>query len=85
MERIRGNEASREEQEEFGRLHQQKSREILEKPLEELFTLKEIFQVLPPKARIEPSKQCQVCGEAAMASKIQVRDGKEICRSCLGG
>jgi formylmethanofuran dehydrogenase subunit E len=85
MERIRGNEATQEEQDEFGRLHEQKSREILEKPLEELFTLKEISQVLPPKAQIEPSRQCQVCGEPAMASKIQVRDGKEICRSCLGG
>ena len=85
MERIRGNQATREEQEEFGRLHQQKSREILEKSLEELFTLKETSQALPPKARIEPSKQCQVCGEPAMASKVQFRDGKEICRSCLGG
>jgi formylmethanofuran dehydrogenase subunit E len=85
MERIRGNEANREEQEEFARLHQERAREILEKPFEELFTLKEIIQVLPPKARIEPSKQCQVCGELAMASKIQVRDGKEVCRSCLGG
>jgi formylmethanofuran dehydrogenase subunit E len=85
IERIQKNEATREEQEEFARLHQERSREILEKSLEELFTLKEISQTLPPKARIEPSKQCQVCGELAMASKIQVRDGKEVCRSCLGG
>jgi formylmethanofuran dehydrogenase subunit E len=84
MERIRGNKATREEHEEFGRIHQERSREILEKSLEELFTLKEISQVLPAKARIEPSKQCQVCGEPVMASKIQIRDGKEICRSCLG-
>jgi len=85
MERIQRNEATREEQEEFGRIPRERAREILEKPLEELFTLKEICQVLPTKARIEPSKQCQVCGEPAMASKIQIRDGKEICRSCLGG
>jgi formylmethanofuran dehydrogenase subunit E len=84
MQRIQRNEATREEQDEFGRLHQQKSWEILEKPLEELFTLKEISQGLPPKARIEPSKPCQVCGEPTMASKIQIRDGKESCRSCLG-
>jgi formylmethanofuran dehydrogenase subunit E len=85
IERIRGNEATREEQEEFARLHQERAREILEKPFEALFTLKEIIQVLPPKARIEPSKQCQVCGEPVMASKLQTQDGKEICRSCLGG
>lgn len=85
MERIQRNEATREEQEEFALLHKEKSREILEKPLEELFTLKEIVSALPPKARIEPSKPCQVCGEPVMASKVQVRDGKEICRSCLEG
>ena len=85
MERIQRNEATREDREEFGRIHRERSREILEKPLEELFTLREISQVLPPKARIEPSKQCQICGEPVMASKIQTRDGKEICRSCLGG
>ena len=83
MERIQRNQATREEQEEFGRIHRERAREILEKPLEELFTLKEIFQVLPAKAMIEPSKQCQVCGEPAKASKIQIRDGKEICCSCL--
>jgi formylmethanofuran dehydrogenase subunit E len=85
MERIRGNEATREEQEEFAQLHQEKAREILEKPFEELFTLKEIIQALPPKARIEPSKKCQVCGEPVMGSKIEIREGKEICRSCLEG
>jgi formylmethanofuran dehydrogenase subunit E len=84
MERIQRNEATPEEREEFARIHQEKAREILEKSLEELFTLTEISRVLPPKARIEPSKQCQVCGELAMASKIQIRDGKEICCSCLG-
>ncbi|MBM4331998.1 MAG: formylmethanofuran dehydrogenase [Deltaproteobacteria bacterium] len=83
MERIQGNEATKEERNEFGRLHQQKSREILEKPLRELFTLKEISQVLPLKARIEPSRPCQVCREPVMASKIQIRHEKEICRSCL--
>jgi formylmethanofuran dehydrogenase subunit E len=84
MERIQRNEATREEQEAFGRIHRERAREILEKPLEELFTLREISQILPAKARIEPSKQCQVCGEPAMASKIRIRDGKEICCSCLG-
>jgi len=84
MEQIQKNEATREEQEEFGRIHRERAREIMEKPLEELFTLREISQVFPPKARIEPSIQCQVCGEPVMASKIQIREGKEICRSCSG-
>jgi formylmethanofuran dehydrogenase subunit E len=83
MERVQRNEATQEEKEEFSRIHRERSREILEKPLRELFSLKEIFQLIPPKARIEPSKTCPVCGEPVMGSKVQVRDGKEICRSCL--
>ncbi len=85
MERIQRNEATQEEKEEFSRIHRERSREILEKPLGELFSLKEVFQVIPPKARIEPSKTCQICGEPAMASKVEDQDGKQICRSCLGG
>jgi formylmethanofuran dehydrogenase subunit E len=84
MERVQKSEATPEEREEFGRIHRERAREILEKPLEELFTLMEISQILPAKARIETSKQCQVCGEPARASKIQIRGGKEICCSCLG-
>jgi len=85
LERIWANEATQAEQEEFARLREKKSREILEMPTEELFFMKEVSEHLPPKARIEPSKRCEVCGEAAMASKVRVREGKEICRSCLGG
>jgi formylmethanofuran dehydrogenase subunit E len=85
MERIQRNEATREEQDEFRQLHLERSLEILEKPLDELFTLKEVHQDLPPKARIEASKTCQICGEPVMASKVEIQAGKEVCRFCLRG
>jgi len=62
-----------------------KSREIMEKPLLDLFDMKEVSPAVPPKAKIEPSKPCQICGEPTMGLKLQKHDGKEICRSCYPG
>jgi formylmethanofuran dehydrogenase subunit E len=84
VEKVQENDATPEEQEEFRRMHQERARIIMGKPPEEMFTLKEIHQDLPPKARIEPSRPCNICGEPVIASKIQIRDGKEICRACGG-
>jgi formylmethanofuran dehydrogenase subunit E len=85
FDRIREGTAGPEERREFQQLHLGKSREIMEKPLPELFEIKEVSPALPPKAKIEPSKPCQVCGEPTMGSKLQNHDGKEICRSCCQG
>jgi formylmethanofuran dehydrogenase subunit E len=85
FDRIREGTASPEERREFQQLHLGKSREIMEKPLPELFEIKEVSPALPSKAKIEPSKPCQVCGEPTMGSKLQNHDGKEICRSCCQG
>lgn len=82
LERIREGAATPAEKGEFRKLHEAKSREILKKPLPELFELKEVSPPVPPKARIEPSKPCQICGEPTMGSKMRIYQGKEICRSC---
>ncbi len=71
------------EQEEFQQLHQQRSDAILETPDEELFTIQATQQALPPKARMEPSKPCDQCGEPVMGGKLQDVNGQMLCRSCL--
>ena len=85
LDRIREGSATAEERREFQQLHQVKSREIMEKPLLDLFDMKEVSPAVPPKAKIEPSKPCQICGEPTMGLKLQKHDGKEICRSCCPG
>jgi len=85
LDRIREDSATAEERREFQQLHQVKSREIMEKPLLDLFDMKEVSPAVPPKAKIEPSKPCQICGEPTMGLKLQKHDGKEICRSCYPG
>lgn len=82
LDRIREGSAEAAEKQEFKEMHDGKSREILGKPLPDLFAIKEITPAVPPKAKIEPSRACQICGEPTMGSKMKSCQGKEICRSC---
>ena len=81
--KIRAGDATPEEEREFKSLHLEKSREILTKPLEELFSVHTVKISMPDKAKIEPSRACIRCGEPVMASKIEVVEGEGICRGCL--
>lgn len=83
IQKIRTDTASDEERFEFRRLHDQRSHEILEKEPAELFKLESVQIELPPKAQIEPSKICDVCGEPTMASKLEQRGASRLCRSCV--
>jgi len=84
MDRIRRDEATPEEREEFRRRHLEKAWEVLNQPAEELFSLTPVDRSLPPRARIEPSRPCGRCGEATMASRLTSVDGIELCRACAG-
>ena len=72
-----------EEQIRFQELHLMKSKIILETPAEELFNIEETTMQLPQKARIEPSVNCEICGEPVMKTKMESVNGKMICRGCL--
>lgn len=85
IEKITNETATQEEQQEFEKLHVQRTCEVLEKPLEDLFHIGEPKRPLPPRARIEPSISCDRCGEPTMASKLTEKDGKRLCRECLEG
>jgi formylmethanofuran dehydrogenase subunit E len=82
IEKVRENKATDQDREEFAQLHQQKTKDILNKSLENLFDMKSVSVELPPKARMEPSMPCQLCGEPTMPSKLELVDNKMICRDC---
>lgn len=82
IQKIRAETATEQERSEFHQLHGQRSHEILGKEPTELFTLESIQIELPPKARIEPSGICEMCGEPTMASKLEQRGDRQLCRSC---
>ena len=83
IQKMRADTATDQERSEFRLLHEQRSREILEKEPAELFTLESVEMELPSKAKIEPSKICDCCGEPTMASKLQQKGGRLLCGSCL--
>jgi formylmethanofuran dehydrogenase subunit E len=83
VDKIRKDTATEAEREEFISFHEKKCRDILQKPLEELFSLQEKDAPIPAKAAIEPSKPCERCGEPTMASKLTVKKGLRLCQECL--
>ncbi len=83
QDKIRQETATSEERERFGRVHEDASRDILDKQPEELFTITEVIVPMPEKARIEPSIICDRCGEPVMGSKLEHVEGLRVCRGCL--
>lgn len=81
--KIRSDSATPEEREEFRKIHIQKSREILEKPLMDLFSVHPVQVRVPEKASILDSEPCAQCGEPTMASRLSTVGGRKICRGCL--
>ncbi len=84
MDKVRAGTATEEEENRFRQLHKERCGEILEKPVEELFTIKPAEMEMPEKARIEPSELCGRCGESTMGSKLETVGGEKVCRGCLG-
>ena len=82
IKKMQSDTASESERNEFKKLHRERSFEILEKSIEELFNVQEMDIELPPKAKIESSEPCEDCGEPTMASKLSEVNGLMLCRSC---
>jgi len=85
IQKMRNNEATEEDQEEFRRLHEQKSYEVLERPVEELFKIEQVPAETPSHARIHSSGPCERCREMTMVTRLEEVEGKKICRGCLEG
>ena len=82
MDKMRAEKATEEERAEFQKLHLQRARDILTRPLERLFAIEKGSFALPEKARVEPSRLCEACGEPTMGSKLVEVDGRSLCGGC---
>ncbi len=72
-----------EEKQAWNEARQKVSEWIMERPIEELFLVQEIQGPPPQKARIMASHVCEVCGEAAMETRIRRFDEKYLCIPCF--
>lgn len=82
FQKIQEGKATPEEHARFRKLHEERSRLLMEKAPEELFLLQEVSVSIPPKARIEPSEVCEVCGEPTMRTKMVIQGSKRLCKPC---
>jgi formylmethanofuran dehydrogenase subunit E len=82
VQKLRSNQATPQEKGEFQALHVEKARELLEKPLEELFAMRPASVPVPEKAMIEPSMPCDRCREPTMVSRLLTINGQSLCRDC---
>jgi formylmethanofuran dehydrogenase subunit E len=71
--------ASKAELKEFQLLHSERSKEILQIPIDDLFSITDVEIPIPEKARIEKSQRCKQCQEPVMPSKLNENC---ICRGC---
>ncbi len=84
IQKVVSGQADAEEKERFAQRHRQRSHQILEMPLDDLFKIEAAAVELPPKARIAPSEPCAACGEPTMATKMEPVKGSRFCRDCAG-
>jgi formylmethanofuran dehydrogenase subunit E len=55
----------------------------LEMPIDKMFDIKNVKIQLPPKASIEHSGLCDICGEPTMRTKLENKGGKKVCLDCI--
>ena len=82
-QKVSGSMANQDDKAELGRLMKEVSQKVLELPPEEIFDVKKVEIILPPKARMYPSKECSECGEMVSEHRSRLKDGKVVCIPCL--
>ena len=83
VKKIRDDQASEVEKQEFDSLQESRMKDILKSPIEKLFSIKEVNVPIPPKAVIGPSKPCARCDEPVMSSKLVSVGGELLCGGCV--
>jgi len=81
--KVRSGSATPEEREGFRAMQQERSQQVLEAPLEELYEVRQVQVAAPPHARILVSVDCAACGEPTMETRITRLDGRDLCRPCF--
>ena len=84
MSKVRDGRATDEERQRFGELHQQRSRELLDMPEDELYDVREVEGAeIPPRAFVHISVHCAECREATMETRICRFNSRELCPPCF--
>ncbi|MBN1625307.1 MAG: TraR/DksA C4-type zinc finger protein [Deltaproteobacteria bacterium] len=82
LRKMMSGEANEDDKNRFRELHFKRACDVLEMSSGKLFEVRNVNIQLPPRARIEPSELCDICGEPTMRTKLEDRGGKKVCRDC---
>ena len=66
-----------------GLTREERKRQILEAPLEEIYSITPVKYALPEKARIFRTLTCDICGEGMAEHMARLQDGKVVCLHCF--
>jgi formylmethanofuran dehydrogenase subunit E len=80
---VRAGVASPDQRRRFGEIQQERSRDVLEAPLSELYDVREVDVAAPRPARILASVDCADCKEPTMETRIRRFEGAELCLPCF--
>lgn len=64
-------------------MREERTKDIMGSPLEDLFTIKEPDVPMPHSARILASLVCKKCGESVMESRTRRLEGRTLCIPCF--
>ncbi len=81
--RLGDEDLTQEERDRFRQLHEARSRQILDIPLEDLFEVKKPQGKIPSHARLMDSVTCESCGEGVMETRTRRFSGKTLCIPCF--
>jgi formylmethanofuran dehydrogenase subunit E len=83
--RLSSGTATDEDRARMQRFRQDRSRRLLERDPEALFTVEEVHTAPPSLARVHASVVCQRCGEGVMETRVRRLDGRNLCIPCFEG
>jgi formylmethanofuran dehydrogenase subunit E len=82
-ERVHRGQASEEGLRRVQELRERQIRDILERPLADLFEIQQVEAVVPARARIHDSVRCAGCGEQVMETRARLFRGELYCIPCF--
>ncbi|HUR18555.1 MAG TPA: FmdE family protein [Acidimicrobiales bacterium] len=81
--KIRAGEATKAERARFRELHESQSHAVLALDPHQLYSVTEVHDEPPRRARIHTSVPCARCGEGAMETRVRRFGGDELCQPCF--
>jgi formylmethanofuran dehydrogenase subunit E len=83
-EKIDAGTATDEEKRELAEWRDRAVEELVQGDPDRFFSVKVVDVDMPPEAQIVTTESCAMCGEPTMSTRMEIRDGRRVCKQCAG-